>query len=174
MATSIASVLADGPTSVAGERISAELGKQLGGRTPALVCVFASTKQDLGALVGALAGPETVAIGASTAGEFTERGDAKGSVAAFAIAGDEYRATAGIGGDLAKDPSGAIARALEGQPKDLNGFPYRTAITLLDPLAGNGEEVALMLADALGPDQPLAGGAAGDDLMMKETKVAAG
>src|SRR6185369_14746197 len=58
--------------------------------------------------------------------------------------------------------------------RELRGYPHRTAIVLLDPLAGNGEEVALMLAEALGPDQPIAGGAAGDDLAMKETRVACG
>src|SRR6185369_14020912 len=58
--------------------------------------------------------------------------------------------------------------------RELRGYPHRTAIVLLDPLAGNGEEVALMLAETLGPDQPLAGGAAGDDLAMKETRVACG
>lgn len=174
MTTTIASLLLEGTTEEVRARMGPEIAQQLGDRPPVLACVFASTRQDLGTLVRALASTGTIAIGASTAGEFVQTGDAKNSVAVFALAGDGYRAAAGIGTGLKADPEGAIARALEGQPRVVNGFPFRTAITLLDPLAGNGEEVALMLADALGPDQPLAGGAAGDDLAMKETRVAFG
>ena len=170
----IASVLASGATEDACRQIRAEIDRQLQGTTPVLVCVFASTQQDLGVLVRELSAPGQVVIGASTAGEFVQDRDAKASVSVFALGGDEYRACAGIGGGLARDPEGAITRALEGQPRAMADFPFRTAITLLDPLAGNGEEVALMLAATLGPDQPLAGGAAGDDLAMKQTRVAFG
>jgi methyl-accepting chemotaxis protein len=170
----VASVLVDGGGDARARLLDA-IGAQLGDEVPTFVAVFASTAHELDTLVSAFATRGTVAIGASTAGEFIERGDAKGSVAAFAlVGGDRYRATAGIGVGLRDDPAGAIARALEGQPRSMDGFPYRTAITLLDPLAGNGEEVALMLADALGPDQPIAGGAAGDDLKMQQTFVACG
>jgi len=170
----IASVLASGETAEVCREIRRALDVQLHGATPVLVCAFASTRQDLGVLVKELSATGSIVIGASTAGEFTEGRDAKASVSVFALAGDEYRATAGIGGGLATDPEGAITRALEGQPRSMPDFPHRTAITLLDPLAGNGEEVALMLAATLGPDEPLAGGAAGDDLKMKQTLVAFG
>lgn len=173
MQTAIASLLCAGTTSEVLETVRKELALRLSS-PPSLVCVFASTKQDVGALVAALAGPGTVAIGASTAGEFTESGDAKGSVSVLAVAGDDVRFTAGIGGGLRADPERAILAALEGQPNEIHGYPHRTAITLLDPLAGNGEEAALMLAVHLGPDQPIAGGAAGDDLRMKATTVACG
>ncbi|MDQ3031473.1 MAG: FIST C-terminal domain-containing protein [Myxococcota bacterium] len=171
----VATVLVDGTTAEVRTKLVEAVRAQLGGATPTFVAVFASTSHPLDALVSAFAEPGTIAIGASTAGEFIEHGDAKSSVSVFALAGgDAYRASAGIGVGLRDDPAGAIARALEGQPRTMEGFPYRTAITLLDPLAGNGEEVALMLADALGPDQPIAGGAAGDDLKMQQTFVACG
>ena len=66
-----------------------------------------------------------------------------------------------------------VSAAIADLPRELAGFPHRTAILLLDPLAGNGEEVTLMTAAALG-DQPMAGGAAGDDLQMKTTLVSCG
>jgi hypothetical protein len=172
--TIVASALIDGTTTSVKERARTELNRQLGGQPPDFVAVFASTRQDLGEIVASLSTSDTIAIGASTAGEFTESGDAKQSVAIFGLCSDAYRITAGLGVGLASHPETAIERALEGQPRELRGFPCRTAITLLDPLAGNGEEVALMLAEALGPDQPLAGGAAGDDLQMRQTHVACG
>lgn len=42
---------------------------------------------------------------------------------------------------------------------------------LLDPLTGRGEEATLLAASLLGPDVPLAGGAAGDDLAMHACSV---
>jgi hypothetical protein len=173
MSTSIISVRAVGET---GEALATIRDALAGGlpSLPSFVCVFASTRQDVGALVATLSGPSTVAIGASTAGEFTETGDAKGSVSVLGIASDDLRFAAGIGTGLRASPEQAIVAALEGQPNEMRGFAHRTAITLLDPLAGNGEEAALMLAVHLGPDQPIAGGAAGDDLKMKATTVACG
>jgi methyl-accepting chemotaxis protein len=174
MTTTVATSLAHGTTAEVLELTREALAAQLGGRKPALVAVFASTQQDVGALVAGLSGPGTVAIGASTAGEFTERGDAKGSVSVFAVASDDLRVTAGLGTGLRAGAEAAIDRALEGQPHEMRGFPHRTGITLLDPFAGNGEETALLIAEKLGPDQPLVGGAAGDDLAMKRTVVACG
>ncbi len=80
----------------------------------------------------------------------------------------------GIGRGLKKDPEAAVRQALEGLPRELHGYPHRAALLLLDPLAGAGEEATLLAATMLGPDVRLAGGAAGDDLKMKETLVACG
>jgi methyl-accepting chemotaxis protein len=172
--TTTASWLLEGSTDAICARLAAEMPAKLGGTQPVLVAVFASTQQDLGAITGSLASSGAVVVGCTTAGEFVEHGDAKNAVAVFALGGEGYRASAGLGDGLAADPEGAIARALEGQPREVNGFAHRTAIALLDPLAGNGEEVALMLSAELGPDVPIAGGAAGDDLAMKATRVAHG
>ena len=117
--------------------------------------------------------PGSTVIGASTAGEFVQTGDRKGSVAAFALSGD-FRVHAGLGTGLGSNPDAAIRTALEGLPQTLHGYPCKTAILLLDPLAGNGEEATLLAAELLGPDVRLAGGAAGDDLAMKETWVSCG
>src|SRR6185369_1037793 len=81
---------------------------------------------------------------------------------------------AGMGTGLKASPERAIEQAIEGLPRTLNGYPHRTAILLLDPLAGNGEEATLIAASLIGADVRLAGGAAGDDLAMKETRVSLG
>jgi methyl-accepting chemotaxis protein len=171
----IATSLAHGNPAEASGKLVADIRQQLGGRPPELLVAFASTTQPLGAVAAALqeSFPATHVVGASTAGEFTERGDAKSSVAVFALEGD-YKVYTGIGHDLRADAEKSVSAALEGLPRQLHGYPHCTALLLLDPLAGNGEEATLTAASLLGPGVPLAGGAAGDDLQMKATYLARG
>ena len=145
------------------------------GADPAFVMAFPSTKQPLATVLADLVAsfPGALVLGASTAGEFTEEGDAKGSTAFFAVAG-EIKAFAGFADNLAADPEGAVKRAVAALPKAVDGYPHRTAIVLLDALAGVSEETTLLVADALGDDVRLAGGAAGDDLAMKAPLVGVG
>jgi len=173
MKTTVATSTASGGIDSVAERITSDLMSRLGGQQPAVVLVFASTAQPLDELLPILAKRFPVVLGSSTAGEFTQDGDTKGAVAAIAIAGD-YKVFAGIGTHIKEDPERAVQAALEGQPRDLLGYPHRTALLLLDPLSGNGEEVALHVSSALGIEEPLAGGAAGDDLKMTQTKVGCG
>ena len=175
MTTKVATALVSGTTKDAAEALATHVKAQLGGEPPAFAMVFASTQQSLAELMANLngrLGPATL-LGASTAGEFTEAGDAKGSAAIFAVAGD-FRVFAGIATGLKGDLEGAVQRAARDLPMTLEGYPHRTAIILLDPLAGNGEEATLLVAAALGGDVRLAGGAAGDDLQMKATFVGLG
>lgn len=142
--------------------------------TPALLVVLASPKIDLDAVLPALAArfPEAALLASSTSGEFTQDGDGSGTVSVFALAGD-YKIFTGLGTGLRADPEAAVQAAIAGHPSELEGYPHRTGIVLLDPLAGHGEEAALLLATYLG-ESPLVGGAAGDDLAMTKTVVAAG
>ncbi len=138
---------------------------------PAFVIVMASPAISLAETMGLLGTrfPNARIIGTSTSGEFNEKGDGKESVAALAVTGD-YKVHVGLGRDLAASPEAAVREALAGQPASLVGYPHRTGIILLDPLAGHGEEASLLVAAELG-DQPLVGGAAGDDLAMTKTIV---
>ena len=147
----------------------------LGGERAKLAMVFASPEHDLSALLNeALHELEgAVVLGASTAGEFTEKGDAKGAASIFALAGD-YHVVAGIGRGLKANPEKAVAKALDGLPRKVAGYKYSTAILLLDPMAGNGEETTLAAAAMLGEGVKLAGGAAGDDLKMASSEVGLG
>jgi methyl-accepting chemotaxis protein len=79
-----------------------------------------------------------------------------------------------MGTGLKQSPERAVEQALQGLPREVNGYAHRTAILLLDPLAGNGEETTLIASSMLGADVRLAGGAAGDDLRMERTHVAFG
>ncbi|HJL17750.1 MAG TPA: FIST C-terminal domain-containing protein [Sandaracinaceae bacterium LLY-WYZ-13_1] len=137
--------------------------------------VFASPAHSLERLAsrvtGAFAG--ATVLGATTSGELTERGDTKGGAAAVAVAG-ALEVVAGIGTGLGDDPEAAVKAALEALPESRGGLPHQTGLLLLDPLAGTGEEAALLTAGRLGPDVPLAGGAAGDDLAMERAAVSLG
>lgn len=173
--THVVTASATGTASEAAAKLVADLKRDLAGQAPALVMVFASTQQPLGEVAAPLAAAFTGAqvLGASTAGEFTERGETKGAVCAVAIAG-AFKVYAGIGSGLQAQPERAVAQALEGLPRAVAGYPYRTGILLVDTMAGNCEEVALMAAGELGADEPLVGGAAGDDLKMVSTFVSCG
>jgi len=175
MTTKIATALSEGNAETATGHLVREIRAQLGPAEPVLVMVFASTAQPLGQIVRGLSNHfgRAALLGASTAGEFTEQGDAKSSVAVFALAG-EFRVYGGIGTGLKADPEKAVTSAVDGLPREVNGYPHRTGLLLLDPLAGNGEEATLVAASLLGNDVPLAGGAAGDDLRMAATEVAWG
>jgi methyl-accepting chemotaxis protein len=174
-AVKVATGIAQGDPAHTAAVLIQEARAGLGGAPPSFVAVFASTAQPLSEIAPRIAAafPETPLVGASTAGEFTERGDAKAAASIFAVAGD-FRAYAGMGTGLAADPERAVTQALSGLPLSVAGYPHRTAVLLLDPLAGNGEEATLLAASMLGNGIRLAGGAAGDDLAMRSTYVACG
>ncbi len=175
MDTHVATASAGGTAPEAVEKIKTELLAQLAGRAPALVMVFGSTAQPLGEMAPVLsrAFPGAAVLGASTAGEFTERGDTKGAVSAVAVAG-AFKVFAGIGNGVRVNPERAVAQALEGLPRALQGYPHCTGILLMDTMAGNCEETTLIAAAELGADKILVGGAAGDDLKMQSTLVSCG
>ena len=172
--TQIATALATGTADAVVDSLGQQIRDKLPGQ-PKLLVAFASTKQPLAEVCGPLKArfPDTVVLGASSAGEFTEAGDAKESCVLWGLEGD-YHVHAGIGEGLAADPEAAIESALSGVPREVHGYPHCTAVLMLDPLAGNGEEVTLLTASKLGPKVKLAGGAAGDDLQMKKTLVSHG
>jgi hypothetical protein len=97
-----------------GAGIARELQARLDGVSPALVLLFASPSRDLAGLQREAQDlfPDAVVLGATTAGEFSERGDAKGSVSAVAVAGD-LRVHAGIGRGLKGTMEEAFGQALE-------------------------------------------------------------
>lgn len=175
MATQIVTAGARGDGAAAGAAMAAQLGEKLAGATPDLVVAFASTAQDLRAVAGALcdAFPDAVVLTSSTAGEFHEGGDFKGEAVAWALASDSLRVAAGVSAGLKADPDKAVQAALPAWTEDPE-FPHQTAIMLLDPLSGAGEEATLLASAHLGPTVRLAGGAAGDDLKFAETLVGAG
>jgi len=171
--TRIVTAFAGGDADAAAATLAEHLTQQLDGQEAAFALVFASTAQPLSVLMPALKArlPRTRLIGSSTAGEFTEAGEQKGSVVVVAVAGN-YELHAALSRGISADAVGAVERAAAALPASRPGKPHRTGILLLDPLAGRSEEVTLTAAVVLGPDVSLVGGAAGDDLHMQRTEVA--
>lgn len=152
-----------------------DLRAKLPGAEPVVVLVLASAAVPLRVPLAAAqrAFPQSVCMGASTAGEFTEKAESQGGLALWALCGD-YHLTARMAKGLGQDLSRAVATAIEGQAQPMEGYPCRTGFILLDPLSSNAEETTLSVSAALGPDTPLVGGAAADDLQMVSTEVGLG
>jgi methyl-accepting chemotaxis protein len=179
MGTQIAVALGKGQASDVGRALAGQISAQLGGRTPALVTLFPSPDYPLAEVMAAFraALPATptgvaapVVLGATTAGEFTQTGDATGSVSAFAVAGD-FRVFGGVGRPLRKNVEQAVTQALADIPQEQEGYPYRTAVLFIDGLVGVGEEATLTAAALLGPGVRLCGGCAADDWRLQATAV---
>ncbi len=155
-----------------GQQLVATLRQGLDDQSPVLVMAFCSTEHDLTGVLSTLGAAFDGArvLGCTTAGEFIESGDTKGTVSAVAVAGD-YKVYAGMSAGLKADPDGCLDAALGGIPRQVDGYDHCTAVLLLDPLAGTGEMATLLAAQKLGFTIPLAGGAAGDDLKFEETLV---
>lgn len=178
MSTKVAVALEKGSAAEAGRALAEQISAQLAGRVPALVALFPSPAQPLAEVMAAFraALPSApgvappVVIGASTAGEFTDAGDASGAVSAFAVAGD-FRVFGGMGRPLRGNVEAAVAQALADIPTELAGYPYRTALLFIDGLVGVGEEATLITAAMLGPGVRLCGGCAADDWRLQATAV---
>jgi methyl-accepting chemotaxis protein len=157
------------------EALQEALAARLGGMRPGFLCAFASPAAPLQRVMDAIADayPSATSIGCTTAGEFSESDGGKQGVALFALAGDDVTVSAGIGEGLKANPEAALMAAIP-SPRNDAERPYQTAILLLDPLSGNGEESVLLATALLGPQVRLAGGAAGDDLKFSQAEVACG
>lgn len=175
MSTKVATAIAHGSSHEVAGILSAAVKQQLGGESPQLVMLFASTKQPLSEIGPAIAREfgGSVLLGCSSAGEFVEEDEKAGSASIFAVSGD-FKVFAAMGTGLSTDLFAAVGSAVEALPQKVEGYDHQTAIILLDGLFGGGEEATLIAASMLGEGVPLAGGAAGDDLNMKQTFVAFG
>lgn len=173
MKTKVATAIAEGKTDEVASILASKVKERLSGQEPVLVVVFASTAQPLTELVPLLRGSfgTSTVIGCSTAGQFSENGDKEGAASIFAVSGD-YKVFASASSGLRADMEGTITRIVGALPAEVPGYPHCTAIVMVDGLSGMGEEVTLITAGMLGESVRLAGGAAGDDLQMKQTFVA--
>lgn len=173
MEIKVATARVESPGQLAG--LSGQLEAGLGGASAAFVLLFASVEHDLQTCIRTVQGsfPGAVVAGTSTAGEFSGSEEGKGAVTAFALGGDGVRARGAMAGGLSSDPSRAVSQAIPQAPPDPER-PHRSAILLVDPLTGKVEEAVQRVAEALGDDVTLAGGAAADDITFDRTQVGVG
>lgn len=158
----------------AGEDLAKQIRIQLGEVPPDAVIVFASAQNDYEALLRALdAGccPRTM-VGASSAGEFTSQAAGTGHASAIALRSPGMRFTAALATDMA-DSRAEAARELVAAFHGVRSpeYRYRTAIVLVDALAGHAEALVDELTLATGGMYQFVGGGAGDDGRFHKTHV---
>jgi hypothetical protein len=144
----------------------------LNNNKPSFMLLFASpTTFDQQKLLTALKNksPDSVIIGCSTSGEITPVGSLDNSVALMSIYSDQMNFVSGIGNDIksdARESGRALARDIQGKQ---NGEKPKAGLILPDGLAGNGADIVRGVLDVFGSEFMLAGGAAGDDYLFKQT-----
>ena len=158
----------------AGEDLASQIREQFEGERPDAVIVFASAQNDYEQLLRALdAGcrPRTL-IGSSSAGEFTGESAGTGHASAFALRSSSMRFAATAATELGARRSDAARDLVQGfKGIDSTEFRYRTAIVLVDALAGMAEDLVEELTLATGGMYQFVGGGAGDDGRFKKTHV---
>ena len=140
---------------------------------PDIVITFVSSKYDYPSVVKGIreATGESPLIGCSSAGEFTEASVDKQSVACAVISSDTHKFFTGMGKGLGRYEVKCLEEGVVKLPTSIQFFPFLSSFLLIDGLAGKGEETVFAAFSAFGPTVKFSGGAAGDDLAFKETKV---
>ncbi|MDL2123589.1 MAG: FIST C-terminal domain-containing protein [Deltaproteobacteria bacterium] len=174
MGTSLATGLSKAKESAAAakEAVLAAKAKLEGGRVD-LSMLYVSSEYDYGKAVDAVrkATNNAPLIGASSAGEFTEKRVEKGSVAVGLLSSDDIKVFTALAEGVKENPEAAMRRVAANLPREVEGYPHLTAIILVDGLSGAGEEVALLTSYLSGHKLKVVGGMAGDDFKMTKTFV---
>ena len=147
--------------------------EKLDGARVDLSIVFSSSDYDPRKVVDAIreATNNAPLIGSSSAGEFTEEKVERGSVTVGLLSSDDIKIFTAITEGVKEDPEAAIKEVVVKLPTDVEGYPYLTAIILIDGLSGVGEEVTLLASYHFGKELKIVGGMASDDFKMEKTFV---
>lgn len=158
-----------------GKKAAQEANTKLMGNSASLCILYGSPDYDLREVlngVQSVIGKEIQVIGCSSCGNFTEEKVDHKSVAIGLISTDQYRFKV-VGETGIKEKIGIdFFKKIHAK---LNNFISEegetTLIMIVDGLAGNGEEVTIATQTVFETELNIIGGAAGDDLAFKETKV---
>lgn len=158
----------------AGDDLAAQINATLNGDVADAIILFASSQNDYKALLEALergCRPTTM-VGCSSAGEFTSDVAGTGLTSAIALIAPAMAFNAVMARNLSAD-RGAAARTLASgfQGVESSEYRYRTALVLVDALAGNAEDLVDQLTIATAGMYRFAGGGAGDDAAFRQTHV---
>ena len=158
----------------AGEDLAAQVRSGLNGAAPDALIVFASPQNDYRAVLAALeasTGAKCI-VGCSSAGEFTNDTAGTGMTTAVAMRAPDMRFSATLARGLSTNREQATQALVAGfHGLDAKEFRYRTALILVDALAGQAEDLVDKLTLATGGMYRFFGGGAGDDAQFKETRV---
>lgn len=174
MGTMMATGLSSGENSrEAAQEAVAQAQAKLADGPADLVILYCSSNYDYAEVLAAVRERTGGAplIGSSTAGEFIEGTEALGSIAVCLIKSDQIRFFTGLAEDVDTDAETAVANIISQIPLDVPDHPYRCVFLLTDGMAGNGEEITLMVANMSGSTASIVGGLAADDFKMQRTVV---
>ncbi len=161
----------------AGQELGRAIRDAFNGAPADAVVVFASARHDHPTLLAALAesaGTEVV-VGASSAGEFTDRERGEGKVSAMGLRSDSMRFAIGLGEGVSRDARAAAAQVVRGfAGADDLSLPYHSALVLTDALAGHTDQLVEELTVLTAGNYRFFGGGAGDDARFEATHVFAG
>ena len=160
----------------AGQHLAAELRKSLQNQPGALI-VFAAPQHDHRALLAAISRecPDSIIVGASSAGEFTNATSGQGLACALGLAGEDVAFAASVGRDLKSNPEGVAKKIVSGfRASPPARLPFRAALVLTDALAGHADILVDQLTLATAGQYQFFGGGAGDNAQFQKTTVFCG
>lgn len=160
------------------EEAGSDLGRQISEvfapGNPDVVIVFASSRFEYERLLTSLtdACHPGLLVGSSSAGEFTGQHQGEGTACALAFSSPDIRASAGLGRDVRLDRAKAATAAVASfQGVGATRYPYRSALVMVDALAGHADELIRELTVLTSGAYQFAGGGAGDDANFSSTHV---
>ncbi|MBA3557475.1 MAG: FIST C-terminal domain-containing protein [Gemmatimonadaceae bacterium] len=172
--TEVAIASTDLRDSEAGEALAAKIRSELHGAAPDAMIVFASPQNDYAELLRALHSkcPARAMVGCSSAGEFTSETSGTGLTTVIALRAADMRFSASRTLGLSANRDSTARQLVQGfQGMGTSEYRYRTALILVDALAGHAEDFVDRLTIATGGMYRFVGGGAGDDGRFKETHV---
>lgn len=175
--TSIATASTSAHDEAGGTDLARQIEAQLDGQAPDAVIVFISPGNDYSAVLRSLQSLSRTAtlIGCSSAGEFTSEASGTGMSSAFAIKNPKMQFAAVMAPLTASGRDSAAQTLTSGfRGLESSDFRYRTAIVLVDALAGMAEDLVDQLTLATGGMYQFVGGGAGDDANFALTHVFCG
>jgi methyl-accepting chemotaxis protein len=156
------------------------LDRLLRNTKPAVAIVFAAIRFRMPEVLKGISevlGAGVPVVGCTSAGEFADNFVSNKSVVIMLIGGDQLDVMTGVGTGLKADSAGAVGRMFSslrkrtGAPK---AFVKKGLLLFSDGLAGNGEKLVDNVFASAGSTVDIAGGAAGDGGLFKETFVMQG
>jgi methyl-accepting chemotaxis protein len=143
---------------------------------PSIGILFGSSKHDLKKALATAAEtmPRTSFVGASTAGEITERGFTRGGMTAILISSDDMATSIKTAHGISRDHAKAAATLcsdLESKTKDalVRGLANSTTVLFADTLTSPAEWLVNSMRKLSKPHHRIVGGAPADDGALKAT-----
>ncbi|MDI1228589.1 MAG: FIST N-terminal domain-containing protein [bacterium] len=160
--------------SEAGRELAAAVTEALAGAQADALIVFASSRYDYPALLEAIAAgcSPALMVGCSSAGEFTSESPQVSSACVVALKNPEMKFSGGLAEGLQDDRKRAAADLVASfQGLDSPDYLYRSAMILIDALAGFSDSLVEEITLATGGMYQFFGGGAGDDARFQKTHV---